>query len=104
MQSKQEQMKQNFYQLNRRLTLLLVLTIVIGAVLLWYFEIESIGPYSTEIGLFLMGLAIIFYKIPHISYLLIRGRYQGHVETAELVNSGWKSFRHWLDNPPISTR
>lgn len=104
MQSKLEQMKHNFYQLNRWLTLVLVLTIVIGAVLLWYFEIGSIGTYSTEIGLIFMGLAVIFYKIPHISYLLIRSRYQGHAETAEVVNSGWKSFRHWLENPPISTR
>ena len=57
MQPKQEQLKHNFHQLTRGLTLALVLMIITGAVLLWYFEIDSTRHFFNRNWLIFDGIS-----------------------------------------------
>ena len=93
-----DQIKEDFYRINRFLTLGLLGVIILASILFWRTGIASIEKYSIWIGLIFMGLAILFYKLPHISYLILRRRSTA-LNSAECANlcSGWNSFKTWLE-------
>ena len=97
-QNLQFQIKSSFHQLNRVLTLSLTVSIILVSVILWYFGFASIDRHSTVIGLTFMGLAVIFYKLPHISYWCTRIRYRGNEVASEMLKPGWREFRDSLEN------
>ena len=96
-QTLQNQLECSFHQFNRFLTLGLTVSIILVSVILWYLGYASIDSHSTIIGLILMGLAVIFYKLPHISYWCTRIRYRSDEGASKMLSSGWKEFRNMLE-------
>lgn len=95
--SDQEEIKHCFYQMNRVLTWTLVVLVALVSATFWYLGYAATDKYSTRIGLVLMGLAVIFYKLPYISYLFTKRRYKHSQAAPGILDQGWKSFNSWLD-------
>ena len=93
------EVKNHFFKINRGLTLGLILMIVLFSIIFWYTGIFSLESSSVWIGLALMLLAIVFYQLPFLSYLLTK-RYFKQQEniSSELLNSNWSQFKNWLES------
>lgn len=63
----------------------------------WYLGYASTDVYSIRIGLILMGLAVVFYKLPYVSYVYTSRRFKDHPQAQELFAGGWKSFSRWVN-------
>ena len=95
--SDQEEIKHCFYQMNRVLTWTLVVLIALVSATFWYLGYASTDKYSIRIGLVLMGLAVIFYKLPYLSYLFAKRRYKDSQAARGILDQGWQSFNSWLE-------
>jgi hypothetical protein len=90
--------KQYFLKLNRNLTTSLVAILLAVSAVFWYTKAVTLENSSIWIGAAFMLLAVLFYQLPYVSYLLT----QRHFESAdrssiEILYSDWKAFRRWLD-------
>ena len=64
---------------------------------LWALGYAGTDAYSIRIGLSLMGLAVIFYKLPYVSYVYTRRRFKHHPKAQKVFSGGWKSFSNWVN-------
>ena len=94
------EIKTYYLSLNRTLTLALVAMLVCVSAFIWYTDAISIQSSSSVIGLSFMFMAVVFYKLPHISYLLIRRRYKNvqNLQGVEILASDWKTFKSWVQS------
>ena len=89
--------RQCYLQMNRLLTWSLVALVAIVSAVLWLLGVASTEEHSIKIGLVLMGLAVVFYKLPYLSYWYTRRRFKSHPQAQALFNGDWKSFRSWAN-------
>jgi len=90
--------KNYFLQINRRLTLSLIVLLIIVSMIFWYTELLSLQNSSSLIGAGFMLLAVIFYQLPYVSFLITRRKFANDSRQGiEILDSGWKLFRKWLD-------
>ena len=91
--------KQYFLKTNRALTISLVSILIMVSALFWYTKAVTLENSSFWIGAALMLLAVLFYQLPYVSYLLTRRHFGGTDHSGiEILNSDWKSFRQWLES------
>lgn len=91
--------KNYFLQINRRLTLGLIALLVIVSMIFWYTGQLSLQNSSSLIGAGFMLLAVIFYQMPYVSFLITRRKFANHNRQGiEILDAGWKVFRKWLDD------
>ena len=92
-----KQIKEYFFNINRTLSVGLVLMLVIVSAVFWLMGI-SMQNISTWVGIVLMLLAVVFYQIPRISYQLTKKHFLNQGEFSdEVLNSGWAKFKKWLE-------
>ncbi len=90
--------KQYFLQLNRALTVGLIIILIIASMVFWYTESLSLQSSSSLIGAAFMLLAVLFYQLPYISFLLTRRKFSAeNKQGIEILDSGWKVFKKWLE-------
>lgn len=90
--------KQYFLNINRSLTIGLIFILIVASVSFWYTDTLRLQNSSTIIGAAFMLIAVIFYQLPYISFLLTRKHFADeNREGIEILDSGWKTFRQWLD-------
>ena len=98
MSSKQNDVKQYFFKLNRTLTGGLITILIIAALIFWYTKTLLLETSSSYIGAGFMLLAVLFYQLPYISFLLTRRHFANQDRAGiEILDSGWKTFKQWLD-------
>ena len=97
MPSDRQAIQQYFYKMNRILTWSLVVLLALVSAIFWLLGYASTDVYSIEIGLVFMGLAVVFYKLPYVSYWVTKRRFRAHQTAAGLLDGDWKSFRTWID-------
>ena len=79
--------------LNRFLTLLFSGLVCAAGFVLWWAEVPLLDRYKPATGLALMGLAVVFYKIPYFVYLLNRRRFSTDDVCLRLMGRTWKQYR-----------
>lgn|GEM_PF-871927 len=89
-----EQIKDQFNRLNRRINLSIVTVTLLVSLLLWKLGYTSGGEQSFWIGIALMLLALIFGKIPHICFMLMR--MQAGEQRHDLLQMNWSAFKDWM--------
>ncbi len=87
--------RQYFFRMNRILTWSLVILVALVSATLWVLDFASTDVHSTKIGIVLMGLAVVFYKLPHISFIYTKRRFKAHPEAEEIFTGNWRTFRKW---------
>ena len=98
--TKLTEIKDYFLSMNRTLTLALVAVLVCVSAGIWYTQIITIQNSSSLIGLSFMIIAVLFYQLPYISYLITRRHFrdiQNH-QGAEILTSDWKAFKNWIQS------
>ena len=91
--------KKYFMKINRLLTSSLVSILIIISVVFWYTETVTVENSSFWIGAAFMLLALIFYQLPYVSFLVTRHHYAGQDWSGiEILGSGWRTFRQWLES------
>ena len=92
------EIKDYFLKINRRMTTGLILLLIIVSLIFWATKSVTLENSSLWIGAALMLLAIVFYQLPFISYLLTRAHFRQQQQTdSALLNSGWSQFKASLD-------
>ncbi len=92
------QIKTYFFKVNRRITAGLIAVLIASSVFFWYTGDLSVENSSVLIGSVLMLLAVVFYQIPFISFLLTRRHFDKHDHIGlEILEADWKTFRKWLE-------
>ena len=92
------EIKDYFLKINRLMTLSLILLLLAASLVFWLTKAVTLENSSFWIGSAFMLLAIVFYQLPYLSYLLTRAHFNQHGETdSELLNSGWNQFKNSLD-------
>lgn len=89
-----EQIKEQFNRLNRRVSLSIAMLTLLISLLLWKLGYTSGGEQSLWIGIALMSLAVVFGKIPHICFILMRK--QADVQGHDLLKMNWSAFKDWM--------
>jgi drug/metabolite transporter (DMT)-like permease len=91
--------RQYFLKINRTLTTSLVTILIAVSAVFWYTKTVTLENSSFWIGAAFMLLAVVFYQLPYVSYLLTR-RYFDNADRCgiEILDSGWKAFKQWLDS------
>ena len=94
------EIKNYFLNLNKMLTLALVAALVCASTIIWYTKVITIQNSSSLIGASFMVLAVIFYQLPYISYLLTRRRFKTDKskQGIEILTSDWKTFKNWIQS------
>ena len=96
--TQKEALKTQFMAANRNLTLGILAALIICSAGLWAAGVVVQGINSVMTGLVLIALAVVFYKLPHISYLLVR---KNHQETMRSIDpklaEDWLAFKKWLE-------
>ena len=91
--------KQYFFKLNRGLTGGLILVLIIASLIFWYTKTLTLQSSSSLIGAAFILLAVLFYQIPYISFLLTRRHFSEHEKTGiEILDSDWKTFKQWVES------
>ena len=91
--------KNKFMRTNRKLTMALVLIVIVCSVLFWLLGYESGGETSVWIGSALMLLAVLFYKLPHLSFMLTKKQFiaAGQSTKDDHVLANWQTFKLWME-------
>tara|TARA_R110002096_G_scaffold109088_16_gene238835 strand:+ start:634 stop:933 length:300 start_codon:yes stop_codon:yes gene_type:complete len=91
--------KQYFIRINRTLTTSLVAILIAVSAVFWYTKTATLENSSFWIGAAFMLLAVVFYQLPYVSYLITR-RHFGQADRVglEILDTGWKPFKQWLES------
>ena len=91
--------KQYFLKTNRLLTTSLIAILIVVSAVFWYTKVVTLENSSFWIGAVFMLLAVLFYQLPHVSFLLAR-RHFGNADRSglEILDSDWKTFKQWLES------
>ena len=94
------EIKNYFLNLNKTLTIALVAVLVSVSAVIWYTNVITIQNSSSLIGASFMVLAVLFYQLPYISYLLTRRHFKADAgkQGAEILSSDWKTFKNWVQS------
>jgi membrane protein YdbS with pleckstrin-like domain len=96
--SHNDQIKAQFLKTNRNLTFALLLLVIAASAIFWLYGVDVQGASSVVTGLVLLVLAVVFYKLPHISYLIMKYRQQNSaIQTKSILDDGWTAFKRWLE-------
>ena len=91
--------KQYFLKTNRILTISLVAILIVASALFWYTKAVTLENSSFWIGAAFMLLAVLFYQLPYVSYVLTRRHFESADRTGlEILDSSWKTFKQWLES------
>lgn len=91
--------KKYFLKINRLLTTSLVAILIVASTLFWYTKAVTLENSSLWIGAAFMLLAVLFYQLPYVSFLLTRRHYDGVDHNGiEILDAGWKTFKKWLES------
>lgn len=91
--------KQYFLKTNRILTTSLVAILLLVSAVFWYTKSVTLENSSFWIGAAFMLLAVLFYQLPYVSFLLTRHHFDYADRSGiEILDSGWKAFRQWLES------
>ncbi len=94
-----EGVKQYFLKTNRTVTTSLVAILIVVSAIFWYTKAVTLENSSSWIGAAFMLLAVLFYQLPRVSYLLTRRHFDSADRNGlEILDAGWKAFRHWLES------
>lgn len=87
--------KNKFQNTNRMMTMGLVSLLIIISVIFWMLGYESGGQTSVWIGSILMLLAVVFYKLPHLSFILTKKKFQQgqNGPDDEHLYADWPTFK-----------
>lgn len=77
----------------RRLTIWLSAVVCSAGFVLWGMKVPLTDELKALVGLILMLLAAVFYKIPHIAFLLNRRYYATDAETLQLMGETWDLYK-----------
>ena len=95
----QTDIKQYFIITNRRLTASLVALLLAVSVVFWYTKAVTLENSSVWIGAAFMLLAVLFYQLPYVSYLLTVRHFESADRNGiEILDAGWKTFRQWIES------
>ena len=89
----------DFY--NRSLTFFLALLVCATGCVLWLAGVPLEQEYKKGVGLAVMLLAFVFYKIPYLSYRLTRSRFSSDRETLRLMGDDWRQYKLRILNQPL---
>ncbi len=93
------EIKDYFLNLNKALTLGLTIILISLSVLIWYTGTVTLQQSSMWIGLAFMLLALLFYKLPHISFLITRRHFSAHTDAeVGVLANGWGPFKSWIES------
>lgn len=96
--SHNEQIKTQFLRTSRNLTLALLVLIIAVSAIFWTMGVDVQGTSSVATGLVLLALAVIFYKLPHLTYLFMVYRYKNEDATGKsILDDGWPAFKRWIE-------
>ncbi|MDW3094403.1 MAG: hypothetical protein R8G33_01890 [Gammaproteobacteria bacterium] len=91
--------KQYFLKINRNLTSGLVAVLIVASALFWYTKVVTLENSSFWIGAAFMLLAIVFYQLPFVSFLLTRRHFDSvDRSNIEILDADWKTFRKWVES------
>jgi len=82
-----------FHQITRKLTYMTVAVVCVAALIIWLMNIDIGGGRTSLLGVMFMGLAFLTYKIPHISYRMMQGKYKSIADKRNVLGYDWKLFR-----------
>ncbi len=82
-----------YHVLNRNLTYMTIALVCLAALIIWIFNVDLKGERTTLMGLMFMLLAAFTFKIPHISYRLLKSKYKNNPEKCSILGADWKIFR-----------
>ena len=77
---------------HRLTALLLGLVFSLGAVL-WSFDIVLVPMYKMVTGTVLMLVAIIFYKIPYLVFIVNRRRFMKRKDFIATMGNSWNAYK-----------
>lgn len=90
--------KQYFLRINRLLTAGLLLILMVASLIIWYTNALPLKESSIQIGASFMLLAVLFYQLPYVSFLLTRRHFAAEDRQGiEILDSGWSAFKQWLN-------
>ncbi len=90
--------KNYFLATNRSITVSLVVILIVVSAYFWYTQTVTLENASFWIGAAFMLLAVLFYQIPYVSFLITRRHFSSADRHGiEILDSGWKAFRQWLE-------
>ncbi len=90
--------KQYFLKTNRMLTISLVVILLVVSAVFWYTKSVTLENASFWIGAAFMLLAVLFYQLPYVSFLLTRHHFDNVDHNGiEILGSDWKTFKQWLE-------
>jgi len=87
------QIKRSHDRYNRLLTVALAAAVCLAGVLLWRGGVPLLDEHKPGVGLAIMFLALVFYKIPYIAYRLNRRRYAADADGLRLMGANWRQYR-----------
>jgi len=88
-----DEVYREFHQISRKLTYMTVALVCAAALIVWLLSIDISGKRTSLLGVMFMGLAFFTYKIPHISYRFMQGKYKGTTAKRNILGYDWKQFR-----------
>ena len=92
--------KQSHYYYNRMLTVTLAGAVCAVGFALWRADVPLLDEYKPGVGLAIMFLAFVFYKIPYAAYRLNRRRYMADDESRNLMGITWRQYRRRILQHP----
>ena len=85
--------KQSHDHYNRVLTVALAGVVCAIGFVLWRAGVPLLDEHKPGVGLAIMFIAFVFYKIPYAAYRLNRRRYCADRDSLGLMGSGWRQYR-----------
>ena len=85
--------KQSHDHYNRMLTVALAAVVCLTGLALWRAGVPLLDEYKPGVGLAIMFLAFVFYKIPYAAYRFNRRRYETDEESRNLMGPDWRQYK-----------
>lgn len=80
-------------RLTRALTLALSGAVCAALLSLWWLRAPLLDEHKPLLGLALMALAFVFYRIPYFAFLCNRFRCRARSRDLELMGTNWRAYR-----------
>ena len=85
---------------NRVLTVALAGAVCLTGFALWRAGVPLLDEYKPGVGLAIMFLAFVFYKIPYAAYRFNRRRYAADDESRGLMGHDWRQYKRRILQHP----
>ncbi len=90
--SDREILEAEYQQISRKLTYATVVLVCIAGLIFYLTGLQIVGRTATVVGALFILLAIVTFKIPHITHHYMLKKYQADAEKLALLGTEWQAF------------